>query len=163
MKWIVVAVGIAIFVFVLVRRRLSEIPLKFETIDAKMSWLANQAADMAGKEDVELDFSIESISDVEELLSELHDQYQNRSDQAGMNGLALAYGAYIGETIRRSENDAYWAEDHEVAGPESFPIHWQGGASFPVAWCYKRMSNGPEDNVWHKYQILKQQREIDSQ
>ena len=26
--------------------------------------------------------------------------------------------------------------------------------SYPVAWCYKRIANGEEDNVWHKFQLL---------
>ena len=25
---------------------------------------------------------------------------------------------------------------------------------FPYDWCYKRLTKGTEENVWHKYQIL---------
>ncbi|QDT72202.1 hypothetical protein [Lacipirellula limnantheis] len=121
-----------------------------------MAWLAEEAVDMAQNENVDLDFSTESIERVEELLAKLHDEYQARGDENGMNGLALAYGAYVGEAIRRSETGAHWEEDSDIAGPGSYPIYWRDGASFPVACCYKRMSDGPEENVWHKFQVLKQ-------
>ncbi len=162
MKWIVVAIVIGVVIYVAMRRRRFDTEPSFDTVDEKMLWLAHQAVDMAHKDEVELDFSIDSIAKAEEMLSKLHEQYRTRDNQDGMKGLALAYGAYVGEAIRRSEEDAYWAEDHEVTGPRSFPIHWQGGASFPVSWCYKRMKNGPEDNVWHKYQVLKQQVESEN-
>lgn len=158
MKWLLIAIIVCVILYVVLRRSGDPVPA-FDSIDEKMQWLASQAVDMAKNDGVELDYSIDSIADVEEILSKLHEQYQARDDDTGMKGLATAYGAYIGETIRRSEEDSIWAEDHEVAGPGSFPLRWRGGDSFPIGWCYKRMKNGPEENVWHKYQILKQQRE----
>ena len=33
-------------------------------------------------------------------------------------------------------------------------LYWKQSQSFPVGWCGKRILNGDEDNVWHKYQVL---------
>ena len=156
MKWIALAVILCVIAFVAVRAVRSRSVPTFAILDEKMAWLAGEAVDMASREKVNLDFSTESIERVEELLAKLHDEYRTRGNEDGMNGLALAYGAYVGEAIRRSEAAAHWAEDSDIAGPGSYPIYWRDGASFPVAWCYKRMSDGPEENVWHKYQVLKQ-------
>jgi integrase len=49
--------------------------------------------------------------------------------------------------------------DDPVGGEKSYPIVWGGGHSYPMAWCYHRIVNGPEDNVWIKYRVLKEQRD----
>ena len=72
------------------------------------------------------------------------------------NRLGSAYRAYIGEVIRRSTGGARWERDHPVAGQKSYPLTWSGGVSFPMAWCYKRMVNEPEDNVCNKYPYLRE-------
>jgi hypothetical protein len=47
-------------------------------------------------------------------------------------------------------------------GPDSFPIRWRGHDSFPIGWCFKRLTNGPEDNVWRKLQVLSRQEADDA-
>lgn len=44
-----------------------------------------------------------------------------------------------------------------VGGEKSYPMHWRGGASFVCAWCYRRITNGDEDNMWLKYEAIKNQ------
>ena len=76
-----------------------------------------------------------------------------------VNSLASAYGAYIGEVIRRSEPSAKWERDDSVGG-ESLTLSF-GEADTPIlmAWCYRlQVVKGSEDNVWVKYQVLKDQR-----
>lgn len=90
-------------------------------------------------------------------LGNLHDHYAKNSSSVSVKGLASAYGAYIGEVIRRSEPGAKWERDDEVGGEKSYPIIWGTGLghSYPMAWCYRRIVNGPEDNVWVKYSVLR--------
>src|SRR5207244_2502474 len=95
------------------------------------------------------------IRRVEEALGQLHDLHKAGKLESGVQGLAMAYGAYIGEVIRRSEPDVRWERDHPGMGAKSYPLYWKGGASFPCAWAYHRIMNGPEDNVWNKYWIIK--------
>jgi hypothetical protein len=122
-----------------------------------MQWLSAQAVDIAEKHHcIRLDYQVESIQMVEEILGKLHEEHEERGAAKGTQGLAMAFGAYIGEVIKRSEPGSKWERDHSFAGEKSYPIHWLGGESFPIGWCYKRITNGPEDNVWHKYLILKQ-------
>jgi hypothetical protein len=125
-----------------------------------MRYLAAEAVDMANRDfGIKLDYSVESIEQVEEMLGRLYDEVARRKSSEGVRGLAMMCGAYIGESIRRTEPDAKWEQDHPVAGEKSYPLHWQGGESFPCGWCYNRIMNGPEDNIWHKYLVLKQDRE----
>lgn len=133
---------------------------QFQSAAELTQWLASEAVKDANKNNqVALDFTPESIKSVDAILGRIHDSYVKNPSSISVNGLASAYGAYIGEVIRRSEPDAKWERDDPVAGEKSYPLFWGGGRSYPMAWCYKRIVNGDEDNVWVKYRVLKDQRE----
>jgi hypothetical protein len=133
---------------------------QFQTAGQFAQWLATEAVkDAKENNQVALDYTPDSIQHVENILGHLHDKYIKNPSSVSANGLALAYGAYIGEVIRRSEVDAKWERDDPVGGEKSYPITWGGGHSYPMAWCYHRIVNGPEDNVWIKYRVLKEQRD----
>jgi hypothetical protein len=124
---------------------------EFKTTDEMMGWLAAEAADIASKNGVKLDYSTQSIEQVEIVLGKMHEEYVNTKAARGADGLAMAFGAYIGEAIRRSDPDARWERDDPVGGEKSYPLRWRAGSSFVCAWCYRRITNGEEDNVWHKF------------
>jgi hypothetical protein len=133
---------------------------QFQTAGQFAQWLATEAVkDAKENNQVALDYTPDSIQNVENILEHLHDQYVKNPSSLSANGLGSAYGAYIGEVIRRSEADAKWERDDPVGGEKSYPIIWGGGHSYPMAWCYHRIVNGPEDNVWIKYRVLKEQRD----
>ena len=128
----------------------------FKNTDEYVRWAASEAVSDADKNNhVHLDYSIASIKDVESILSQLHDQYSKDPKSISAAGLANAYGAYIGEAIRRNEPNVSWLSGDEVAGDKSYPLIWSAGHSYPMAWCYHRIVNGGEDNVWVKYSVLK--------
>ena len=61
----------------------------------------------------------------------------------------------MGEAIRRNEPNAYWTRDSKVAGEKSYPLHWNAGESYPLAWCSRRITDGDGDSIWIKYSVLK--------
>jgi hypothetical protein len=129
------------------------------TMDEMMRHLASEAVDIADKTyGIKLDYSTESIQKVEVVLGKLHDEMLQRKSTEGVRGLAMAFGAYIGESIRKGVPEAKWERDHPVAGEKSYPLHWFGGDSFPIGWCLKRIMNGPEDNVWDKFTVASKDR-----
>jgi hypothetical protein len=125
-----------------------------EDLNADMPLLAAKAVDYAAAHGVTLDYTPASVQHVESLLADLH-----RARAAGqlpddqLHAHAARFGAYVGEVLRR-QYGGHWTKDHDVAGPNSFPIHWKDGQSFPIAWCGKRILNGDEDNVWFKFQVV---------
>jgi hypothetical protein len=133
---------------------------QFQSPTQFAQWLATEAVqDAKDNNHVALDYTPNSIQNVEKILGQLHDQYTKNPSSVSADGLDSAYGAYIGEVIRRSESDARWEQDDPVGGPKSYPLIWGGGNSFPMAWCYHRIVNGPEDDVWFKYRVLKDDRD----
>jgi hypothetical protein len=125
---------------------------EFKTLEEMMQYLAGEAVKMASENrGVRLDYTPASIEKVDQVLGNTHEEYQRTRSTQGIQGLAMAYGAYIGEVIRRSEPGARWERGDSVGGENSYPMLWRGGSSYVCAWCYRRITNGDEDNVWHKY------------
>lgn len=149
---------VAVGFFLLARRRKSG-ERQFKSTDEFVQWLANEAVKDAREQNhVELDYSVASIQKVEGVLGGLHDQYVKNPSSIDVRSLGSAYGAYVGEVIRRSEAGARWERDDAVGGEKSYPIIWGAGNSYPMAWCYRRIVDGPGDNVWVKYRVLKDRR-----
>jgi len=142
-----------------VKRTSTPQPPKLETTEELIAYLDNEARDIARKSyHIELDHSLDSIKKVDEVLGKLHDEYVKNNSTPGLRGLGTAFGAYVGEVIRRHHPGTRWERDHPKMGEKTYPLHWEGGESFPMGWCYKRIINGEEDNIWHKYIVLKESR-----
>jgi hypothetical protein len=130
--------------------------LEFKSTDEMMQYLAGQAVEMADQNfGIKLDYTPGSIEKVEGILGKLHEEYVLTKPSDGLQGLSMAYGAYIGEVMKRSEPGAKWKRDDPVGGERSYPLIYRGGASYVCGWCYRRILNGNEDNVWFKYQAVK--------
>ena len=103
---------------------------------------------------VPLDFSDGSIQALESVLDRMtHSPQIQSTTEKDLRAEALIAGAYVGEVIRRN-HQGIWAIDSYKAAELSFPINHGSGVEFPCTWCYKRLKNGPEDNIWDKYRIF---------
>ena len=156
----VVLVLVALLIIgILLKRASSGQAMKIENLDEHMRQLAEKAVDFSRELGMDLDYSLESIEIAELALSKVHEDFIKQNENIDVEGLSMAFGAYVGESIKRNIPGSHWEQDHPVGGPNSFPLHWKGGESFVPAWCYRRIKNGPEDNVWHKYKVLSEQRD----
>src|SRR5688572_24859797 len=152
----IIIVAVLGIVAVVAFRALTRKPKPTQSDDPNvfMPLLAEEAVKFASARGATLDYSPDSVERVESLLGELHESRSaGKLADRDLNLHAHQFGAYIGEVLRRKYG-GHWAEDHEVAGPKSFPVHWKESQSFPVGWCGKRILNGDEDNVWFKLQVL---------
>lgn len=133
-------------------------PLKFDNLEQMIAYLDAKAVEHAHSiYGIILDHSNQSVEQVETILAQLHDHYSASQSLAGSFGLAMFYGAYVGEAIRRNNfPEGTWEGD---ASGQSFPsLRWyarHGGESviFQMNWCYSRIVDGPENNVSVKYQV----------
>lgn len=105
--------------------------------------------------EIELDYSEESIKDVEQILALSHERYlQNPNAKRDITPAARSYlwGAYVGEVIK-SVKKGEWKIDPET---EAITLQLtedpQQPEFMPMKWCYLRITEGkPQDNVWLKY------------
>ncbi len=164
MKPLIISILVVVIVLFLnyFRGRKCQAPREFKTTDEFIQWLASEAVkDAASGNGVKLDYSPESIKTVDQILGKLHDQFVANPSSVSVRGLSAAYGAYIGEVIRRTEPNVHWLRDDEL-GEKIYPLVWAAGHSYPMGWCQKRIENGEEDNVWVKYTILKGRKNLQS-
>ncbi len=117
---------------------------------------ASQAVNIAARDfGVILDFRPESVETVEEILGKIHDRHRQAPlPDSELVKESMRWGAYVGE-VSRGVRPCRWALNSAAGGEGSTPIVYADRSeSFPVRWCYKRIKNGDEDNVWHKFTTL---------
>lgn len=129
------------------------------TTEQFISFACDRALEDAQIHDhIALDYGVASLKQVDEILGRVHAEYVQNPGSVSVPGMSAEYGAYVGEVIRRSEPNAYWTRDSQVAGEKAYPLHWKTGESYPMGWCAKRIINGDEDSIWVKYTVLKDDR-----
>jgi hypothetical protein len=132
-------------------------------LSAEMLSAANSAVEHARKYwSTELDFSPRSVEDVELILARMHESiprriyeklYKRGPTPEQMATLSLAYGAYLGEVIRR-EFGGTWNKEEVNGEPTIALVFDTKNMAFPVAKVWKRLHNGEEDNIWTFYELL---------
>ncbi|HTA29567.1 MAG TPA: hypothetical protein VK731_03750 [Candidatus Cybelea sp.] len=121
----------------------------FKTTDEMMKYFANEATQwMKQEKGVDLDYSVESIKSVDEELGIISKDIDKEKPQPGTFGIAMGYGAYIGEVFRR-KNGGSWSTN-DSTGQNPYPLKSGDNVIYPVMWCYKRLINGEEDDVYFK-------------
>ena len=131
--------------------------MTFDNVEAMIQHLDRKAIEHGRMVyGIALAHSTKSIEQVEIILSRLHGHFVLSKSLEGLFGLAMFYGAFVGEVIRRNDlPHAYWTGD---ASGRTFPsLRWHaryGGDSiiFPMSWCYRRIIEGPANNISVKYQ-----------
>ncbi|MBI2543551.1 MAG: hypothetical protein HYW24_05205 [Candidatus Aenigmarchaeota archaeon] len=115
--------------------------------------LTKNALDIAKGFGIDLDFSHESIKQVEKILADIHEEYKKTKNEEGLRGIAISFAAYIISVIERNSGKGKWERNHPKIGPDTFPFSWRDSYLFPYGWCVKRIYDGKSDNVWVKYKV----------
>ena len=101
-----------------------------------------------------LDWSESSIQQVEQMLGRLHAELNvAKPSPDTIWNFAKALGSYVGEVIRRHHGGEWGMVS---MNGQTFPGMRQSDGSLIWPWgkVHNRLTNGPEDNVWHYYQAL---------
>jgi uncharacterized tellurite resistance protein B-like protein len=96
---------------------------------------------------LEMDFSESSMALTDEAISKFH------PDGAALDTTIVAYGAYVGEVIRRNLGGVWQQDERGVAILKNI-----GGVditALPFSWTRKRFDNGMEDSLAYKYSFIK--------
>jgi hypothetical protein len=118
---------------------------------------ALDAVDAAAPFGVTLDFSEASVRDVESILAKMHEEMSSaRPSEEDMWAFAKIYGSYIGEVMRRAHGGTWGVATlgDEEAVALDLPVT---PSNRQIVWPWSRVLNrfwdGPEDKVWHYYQV----------
>ena len=137
-----------------------------DVLTVKMERMAEQAAmDAWTRARMRVRIGIHSLSEFERYLGRLS-QSPWFTSLSPKDKQAEAYiaGAFVGEAIRRSHGGT-WMETSDLPNAGAYPLKVGETTIYPINWCLKRLVNGPEDNVYHKYvfAILERTNEISGQ
>lgn len=116
--------------------------------------LNKEAIEVGKSYNINLDYSDESIKNVEFILNNIHNEYLKSKNTEGLRGLALIFGFYIIEVIEINHGKGRIERNHETFGENTFPFYWRESTLFPYAWCLKRIFDGESDNIEIKYKLL---------
>jgi hypothetical protein len=125
------------------------------TAAEEMAALAAQAVGAARDVyETTLDYAPGSVERVESILARLHQEHRTRPFlPERLAGEANRWGAYVGEVARRVKGGE-WRRDSVHVGKRTYPLVWGvQDEIYPSAWCFRRLTNGPEDNVWDKFRV----------
>jgi hypothetical protein len=126
-----------------------------KSTDVFIQSLSSEAVkDADANSQIKLDYSVDSIKNVDQILGKLHEKYEKSQSSIPLPGLSAEYGAYVGEVIRKIEPGVHWERDSKL-GEKIYPLMWNGAQLYPMSWCQKRIVNGEDDDVWMKYTVFK--------
>ena len=140
------------------------------TIGDMMAAYAEDAIDYVRQNfETELDYSEGSVELIEALLSAIHEQMppeiraqitDDGPPPEVIDQFAKMLGGYVGEVMRRNWGGTW--KDHSAAFPGELVYTLElgdgGGDVWPHFKAGKRLINGPEDNIWDYFQILREKR-----
>ena len=124
-----------------------------DVLSVKMERCAEQAMlDAWSRYRILLQPRVSSLPDAEAYLERvsLDPQFQKASEKDRL-AEALIAGGFIGEAIRRDHGGEWLDEEPGLPEAGSFALRLRGHSVWPVTWAQKRLFNGAEDNVYHKY------------
>ena len=105
---------------------------------------------------VDLDFSLESVERLEQVLEQLHRTipkgFMGKIFGVAITGsiesMSKIYGSYLGEVLRKHAGGEWVITDAGVSLTKADAQVW------PAAKVYKRLTNGAEDNVAVYFKVL---------
>lgn len=117
-------------------------------LDKRMEEFAKQAVEIAYAEhQCVLDYGLESIRLVDGILLKIHARHLSETIQEReLSRIVLTWGGYVGVVLARRLGGV-WATDSATAGPNTYPLQFQGFEAVPVIWCLKQIRLGAEASV----------------
>jgi len=134
-----------------------------QDISQIMQSYAEQAVAAAAREhQIELDYSEESLKQVENILERLHQPVPGvvpgaaaAPTDADAEDLCKMWGGYLGEVVRRRWGGEWVLETYPGGNVLTVALSTPGGTVFPSLKIYRRLSQGAAENVWSFYCMMR--------
>jgi hypothetical protein len=129
-----------------------------------MQSYAEQAVAAARAQQIELDYSEESLKQVENILERLDGPMRGGAPGAAAGAvpsdsetedLCKMWGGYLGEVVRRRWGGEWVLENYPGGNVLTVALSTPGGTVFPSMKIYRRLSQGAAENVWSFYCMLR--------
>jgi hypothetical protein len=135
-----------------------------QDLSEMMQSYAEQAVAAAREQQIELDYSEESLKQVENILGRRHDSTPGGTpggaasatpSDADTEDLCKMWGGYLGEVVRRRWGGEWVLETYPGGNVLTVALSVPGGTVFPSMKIYRRLSQGAAEDVWSFYCMMR--------
>jgi len=124
-----------------------------DSVAAMVGAYASQAVHEARQFNAQLDYSENSLIEVEAILSQLARQTPLTSDQ--VDEVCKMWGSYLGEVVRRRFGGEWSVETYPGKQFATLTLSVGANKLFPSMKVHRRLTQGEDDNVWSFYKMIK--------
>ncbi|HEY6305165.1 MAG TPA: hypothetical protein VI488_01750 [Candidatus Angelobacter sp.] len=121
------------------------------SVDAMARDYAERAVQTAREFSAQLDYSEQSVLELETILTRLAAGPQ--SDDVAE--ICKIWGSYLGEVVRRRFGGDWTIETYPGKQFATLTLNVGGNKLFPTMKVHRRLTQGPDDDVWLFYKMVK--------
>ncbi len=125
-----------------------------ESVTAMVEAYAAQAVTLARNFNAALDFSENSVMELETILDALAQQAREHSSDS-VSEACKTWGSYLGEVVRRHYGGEWSIESYPGKQFATLTLSVNGSKLFPTMKVHRRLTEGDADNVWSFYKMIK--------
>jgi hypothetical protein len=124
-----------------------------ESVNAMAGAYAEKAVQAAREFSTRLDYSEQSLLEVESILGQLAAGPPSPSDD--ITETCKIWGSYLGEVVRRRFGGDWAIETYPGKQFATLTLSVGGNKLFPTMKVHRRLTQGQDDNVWSFYKMVK--------
>jgi hypothetical protein len=127
-----------------------------ESVGAMAGAYAEKAVQKAREFNTQLDYTENSLMEVEVILSQLARGFtvaQSSADDVGE--MCKMWGSYLGEVVRRRFGGEWSVETYPGKQFATLTLSVGANKLFPTMKIHRRLTQGEEDSVWSFYKMVK--------
>ena len=127
-----------------------------ESVDAMVSAYAQQAVSLAHEFNAQLDYSENSLMEVETILARLsREMPASKPSSDDVSEICKIWGSYLGEVVRRRFGGEWSIETYPGKEFATLTLSVGGTKLFPTMKIHRRLTRGSDDNLWVFYKMIK--------
>ena len=127
-----------------------------DSVDAMVHAYAEQAVLLAREFHAQLDFSENSLMEVEAVLAELaREMPKDKPSAEDVSEICKVWGSYLGEVVRRRFGGEWSIETYPGKDFATLTLNVNGNRLFPSIKIHRRLTEGEGENVWSFYRMVK--------
>jgi hypothetical protein len=127
-----------------------------DSVGAMAQAYSQAAVELAREFKADLDFSENSIMEVEMILTQFaQDLSSGRPPAEEMAEMCKLWGCYLGEVVRRRFGGEWAIETYPGKQFATLTLTVGGSKLFPSMKVHRRLTEGENDNIWAFYKMVK--------
>jgi hypothetical protein len=129
----------------------------YDSVAAMANSYAEEAVQLGREFHVQLDYSENSVMEVETILARLAGEMPTRNPSAEeLSEMCKVWGSYLGEVVRRRFGGHWSIESYPGKQFATLTLTVSGNKLFPSMKVHRRLNEGESDNVWAFYRMVKE-------